>query len=234
MQTFAKKPNHIGFIMDGNGRWAVQNQKERFWGHKRGVEATKRVAEAVLLYEIPYASLYAFSTENWLRPKLEVTFLMELLELHLRRERNFYQTNDIRVVVSGAREDLPKGVVSAIEDIESCTEHNTSLIANLLINHGGRGEIVRAANRWIAENPGEPLSEESLSSHLDQPNFPSLDLLVRSGGESRISNFMLWHAAYAELYFSEEMWPEWGQEALEKAFAFYNDRERRFGGVEAK
>jgi len=231
-----KLPCHIGIIMDGNGRWASQRGLQRTAGHKEGLNAAKRVVKAASELGIPYLTLYTFSTENWNRTKEEVAFLMNLISQHLRKEYNFYRKNKVRVIHSGDLLNLPKNVQREILAVTKDTSRFSGLTVNLAINYGGKNEITRSVNRWLAqkEENGKSLSlidEEIIEKYLDCPEMPEADYIIRTGGEYRLSNFLIWESAYAELYFDQKMWPDWGKADLRTALAAYQKRNRRFGGT---
>ncbi len=223
-------PVHVGIIMDGNGRWAASRGKPRTYGHREGLKAAKRVVKAASDLGLKYVSLYTFSTENWSRARDEVDFLMVLLRTHLRKELQFYRDNGIRVVHSGDCQGLPREVMREVERVTAATAAFTGTTVNLAINYGGRDEIVRSVNRWLAENGRTPLSSADLERHLDQPDLPPPDLIIRTAGEQRLSNFLLWESAYAELFFSPLRWPDWDGEQLKRALCDYQQRKRTFGG----
>ena len=220
----------IGIIMDGNGRWAKERGKPRTFGHSEGVRTAKRIAKAASDMGVKYLSLYTFSTENWKRSETEVKFLMQLLKKHLREQFSFYRENNIRVVHSGSLDRLPEVVQKEIVDVEDLTKDFTGMTANLVINYGGRDEIVRAVKKLRDQGEGE-ITEEKLSSAMDHPEIPDPDLIIRTGGELRISNFLLWESAYSELYFSKKYWPDWQEEDLKEAIEAFASRNRRYGGV---
>ncbi len=245
----SRLPKHVGIIMDGNGRWAQARGMLRAQGHREGLEAAKRVVKAASDLGLGYLSLYTFSTENWRRTEKEVSYLMFLIRTHLRREYDFYRENRIRVLHSGDLGRLPPEVAREIEVVTRDTAGFTGLTVNLAINYGGRDEIVRAVNRLLANGsagggwPGggagdgaggagrlQPVSEAAIRARLDHPDIPDPDLIIRTGGEYRISNFLLWEIAYAELDFSPKMWPDWNGEDLIESICRYQSRERRFGG----
>ena len=221
---------HIGIIMDGNGRWAKERGKPRTFGHQEGLQAAKRIAKAASDMGIEYLSLYTFSTENWKRSETEVKFLMQLLIKHLREQLSFLRENNIRIVHTGFLGRLPKAVQKEIVDMEDLTRDLTGMTANLVINYGGRDEIVRAVRRLMEKGESE-ITEEKLSGAMDNPDIPDPDLIIRTGGELRISNFLLWESAYSELYFSKKYWPDWQAEDLKEAIETYASRSRRYGGV---
>ncbi|HOV63123.1 MAG TPA: polyprenyl diphosphate synthase [Spirochaetia bacterium] len=228
-------PTHVGIIMDGNGRWATQRNKPRTAGHREGLEAAKRIVRTAAELGIRYLSLYTFSTENWKRTMEEVSFLMSLIVQHLKKEMDFYVKNNIRVVHSGNLKALPQDVQAEILSVTSATRDFEGLTVNLAINYGGRDEIVRACKRWAASSlkEGEPFecTEATFASFLDQPELPDADLIIRTAYELRMSNFLLWQAAYAELYFSQKLWPDFTPEDFKAAIAEYQRRIRKFGGL---
>lgn len=230
-------PCHIGIIMDGNGRWAASRNKPRSFGHREGLEASKRIVRAAAKLGIKWLSLYTFSTENWKRTQEEVSFLMGLLQRHLRDEYDFYRENQIRLFHSGDLERLPPEVQKEICNATRDTAAFTGLSVNLAINYGGRDELVRAFRRMTApdvqlSSQAPIINEQDISAFLDIPELPDADLIIRTGGEQRISNFLLWKSAYAELYFSDQLWPDWDEQDLMAALSEFQRRNRRFGGVQ--
>ncbi|OHD19456.1 MAG: di-trans,poly-cis-decaprenylcistransferase [Spirochaetes bacterium GWD1_61_31] len=223
-------PRHVGIIMDGNGRWAQGRGLPRTEGHKQGLLTAKKIVLAASELGITYLSLYTFSTENWKRAAEEVGFLMNLIPGSLIRELPFYREHDIRVVHAGDRARLPENVVAALSQIAEATAGHRGLTVNLAINYGGRDEIVRAANRLITLGVKEA-TPENFSAALDIPDLPDLDLIIRTGGERRLSNFFLWHSAYAELHFSDTLWPDWDEAHFQVALADFGSRQRRYGGL---
>jgi undecaprenyl diphosphate synthase len=222
-------PNHVAIFMDGNGRWASARGLPRTEGHKEGLETAKRIVAVAAELGIPYLTLYTFSTENWKRASDEVGFLMGLIKKHLSAEFDFYRANSIRVVHSGDPKGLPKDVVAEIERVKRDTAGFGRLTVNLAINYGGRDEIVRAARKLAEE--GKPPSEEGLSQAMDCPDLPDADLILRPGGEMRLSNFLIWQAAYSELIFSPKLWPDFTKDDFLAAVDEFRRRDRRFGGV---
>ncbi len=229
-----KLPVHVGIIMDGNGRWAKQRKLKRTRGHTEGIEAAKRVVSAAQELGIQYLSLYSFSTENWRRAEEEVSFIMALVARNLRGHYDFYRENQIRLYHSGNIAGLPPEVRSEIATVTADTKDYTGIRVNLAVNYGGRDEIVRAVNRWIEAHghaPDHELTIDELRPYLDLPEFPDPDLIIRSGGHLRLSNFLLWESAYSELYFSDRLWPDWTGDDLVEAIRDYQRRQRNYGGV---
>jgi len=235
----SKMPKHLAIIMDGNGRWAQQRMLKRIIGHQRGAETVQMVVDQASNLGIGYLTLFAFSSENWSRPKLEVKALMTLLKKYIRSELRRMLKNNIRFNVIGNRVDLPDEVNSILEDALQQTAANTGMVLTLALSYGGRQEIVRAAAR-IAQKVydgkllPEQVTESLLSQHLDTAGLPDPDFLIRTSGEMRISNFLLWQLAYAELYFTEINWPDLTIDTLHNALADFQARERRFGKTSAQ
>lgn len=220
-------PKHIAIIMDGNGRWAQAQGKNRTYGHERGAESVRAITTYCAKHpDIERLTLYAFSTENWKRPKIEVEFLMKLLERYLKSEHSTYLEGNIRFEPIGDLSIFSKSLRSVIDDVQNATAQCSGLTQCLALNYGGRDEIIRAANA-LRENG--PLSVESLSLALDCTH--DVDLLIRTGGDHRLSNFMLWQAAYAELFFTKTLWPEFTTDELESIIKKFRSVERRFGGL---
>jgi len=216
--------------MDGNGRWATQKGQLRSQGHLQGLEAAKRIVKAASDLGVSYLTLYTFSTENWKRTVEEVGFLMGLVCKYLREELDFCLKNNIRVRHAGDRNGLPKDVLDEIDKTCTATKDFTGLQVVLALNYGGRDEIIRAVNRFF-KTGGLAVTEKIISEHLDNPDVPDPDLIIRSAGEFRTSNFLLWESAYAEYYISDKLWPDWVHDDLSEAITAYNSRERRFGAV---
>ncbi len=221
-------PVHIGIIMDGNGRWATDRGLSRAEGHQEGRKAAKRVVLAAEKAGIRYLSLYVFSTENWKRTTEEVGFLMGLLKNYLLAEYDFYRQNRIRVVHSGDPDGLDRGIVADIRQVEKDTAQYERITVNIAVNYGGRDEIARAARR-VARS-GREITEESIRSALDRPELPDPDLIIRTAGDLRMSNFLLWQSAYSELWFTDKYWPDFCAEDLDAAIESFGSRKRRFGG----
>ncbi len=222
-------PAHVAIFMDGNGRWAKARGMPRTEGHREGLKAAKRIVLAARNLGIRYLTLYTFSTENWKRAQEEVRFLMGLVSTYLCAEFDFYREQGVRVVHSGDIDGLPPEVQAAIRQVMADTAAFTGITVNLAINYGGRDEIVRAMRRLPADHAA--LTEEQFRGYLDVPDVPDPDLIIRAGGELRLSNFLIWQAAYSELYFSDVLWPDWTDEHLERAVQEYMHRERRYGNA---
>lgn len=220
-------PHHIAIVMDGNGRWATRRFLPRLAGHKQGVESLRRCARACVQRGVGVLTVFAFSSENWNRPADEVTGLMELLAVALAREVPQLSRDGVRVVFVGAREGLSEKVREGLRQAEQATAANAGLVLNVCFNYGGRWDIAQAAAALAAR--GEPITEASLHGAMGMAHVPDPDLLIRTGGEMRISNFLLWQAAYSELYFSDKLWPEFDEQALDEAIEAFRARERRFG-----
>jgi undecaprenyl diphosphate synthase len=223
-------PKHIAIIMDGNGRWALRRGLPRVAGHKKGVDTVRRVTEQCRQLGIPVLTLYAFSDENWGRPREEVGFLMDMLGTFLKAEIATMKSNNIRFRTIGKIERLPERVRTWIEKAVSETEANAGMVLNLALSYGGRSEIVEAVNRLRAASgtPGD-ITEDMFSASLNTVGLPDPDLLIRTSGEKRISNFLLWQAAYAEFYFTDTLWPDFKESDLLTAILDYQGRQRRFG-----
>lgn len=228
--NYQSLPAHIGIIMDGNGRWAKARGYQRSKGHKEGLTVAKAIVKRISELHIPYVTLFTFSTENWKRTTDEVGFLMNLLKIHLKAELSFYAENNLRVKCIGNRSQLPVDVVKEINLVEQTTKDNTNTTVTLAINYGGKDEIIRAIHK-IDKNNITNISEKNFGDLFDFPDLPEIDLLIRTGNEKRISNFLLWHVAYSELYFSECLWPDWTEKHLDKALIDYQQRYRRYGGI---
>ena len=230
-ENVLKIPRHIAFIMDGNGRWAKKRGLPRIRGHAEGVKAAERTIDAAKKLGIPYLTFYAFSTENWKRPEEEVQFLMELLREYLKEKLPTFLRDDIRVSFIGRRDRIPKETLEWMEKVEKETAKCSSLWVFVAVDYGGRDEITRAVNRIIKEGYKE-VNEELIRRYLDlPPEVPDPDLLIRTAGEKRISNFLLWYIAYTELYFTETLWPDFDENELLKAIEDYSRRIRKFGGL---
>lgn len=228
-------PRHIAIIMDGNGRWAKERGLSHVQGHEAGAASVRAVIETCRQLGVEVLSLYAFSTENWRRSKFEVNALFRLLSKYIQREIDEMDANNIRICFMGRRDGLPG---KALADMDSClerTRNNTALTVNIAINYGGRGEIVDATRRIAEEVQAgklapEDISEERFANYLYQPDFAEVDLLIRTSGELRVSNFMLWQVSYAEILVPETLWPDFDGPCLCDAIVAYQKRNRRFGG----
>ncbi len=223
-------PEHIAIIMDGNGRWAKARHLPRLAGHREGANAVKRTIEAAAQQGIKFITLYAFSTENWSRPQDEINGLMDLLCKTLDTYTGEAQKKNYRLLVSGARAKLPPTVLEKIDKAVQTTAQNTGLTVNLALNYGARQEILHAVNALLAQGKNE-ISMDDISAHLYQPAVPDPELIIRTSGEERLSNFLLWQAAYSEFYFTPVLWPDFNAQELQKALDAYATRTRRFGGV---
>ena len=222
-------PKHIAIIMDGNGRWATKRNKPRVFGHNEGMKRVVDVVENSLNIGIKYLSLYAFSTENWKRPQKEIDFLMQILIKYIDDQLNKLVTQGVKINILGDISVLPEKVIQKIEYALDSTKDNDKLILNIAINYGSRQEILRAVNTAIVD--GGILTDDEFSDLLYTRNQPDVDLLIRPGGEKRLSNFLLYQMSYAELYFSDIYWPDFKLESLIDAIYWYQNRNRRFGGL---
>ena len=234
----SRNPVHIGIIMDGNGRWARNKGKIRTQGHLEGLKTAKSIVNAAVDLGISYLTLYTFSTENWKRPKDEVGFIMSLVKQYLREELDFYAKNRIRIRHTGSRDELPTEILKELDFACENTRDFNGLQVILALNYGGRNEIIRAVNKIIQakivsnENNDEiNLDEEYIRKYLDNPDVPDPDLIIRTAGEFRTSNFLLWQGAYAEYIISDKLWPDWEPMDLINAVNEYKNRDRRFGGA---
>lgn len=228
-------PRHIAIIMDGNGRWARQRMMPRVAGHKRGTESVREIVKACIEHGVEHLTLFAFSSENWRRPEAEVSVLMELFVLALEREVDKLHKNGVRLRIVGDLERFGPRLNKLISEGERLTSNNTRLTLNVAANYGGRWDILQAVNQVVQERAAsradnlEPITEVDIASRLCLADTPEPDLFIRTGGEQRISNFLLWQLAYTELYFTDTLWPDFDAKALEVAIASYKIRERRFG-----
>ncbi len=225
-------PSHLALIMDGNGRWAQARGKSRLLGHKKGAEVAQDIVEGCIQKSgVKYLTLYAFSTENWSRPKEEIDFLFKLLDSHFDKKSKSLIENNIILKTIGDLKPLPYSLQKRIESIKKDSFNNTGLVLTLGLNYGGRQEIVEAVNGFTANNPGKTITEKELSKSLNTNNLPAPDLIIRTSGEMRLSNFMTWQSAYSELYFTKTLWPDFTYDELELAFDDFSKRQRRFGSV---
>ncbi len=221
-------PTHIAFILDGNGRWAQARGLRRYEGHKEGLATVEKIIDHSIEAGVKIVSLYVFSTENWKRPEDEVKSLFFLAEKYLNRFSNFCK-NRIRVVISGEKEGLPPKLVKKIESIQQKTSQFDAICVNLCINYGGRREIAEAAKQ-IAKEGGE-FSEQNIANHLYNSFIPEPDLIIRTGGQRRLSNFLMYQSAYAELYFTDTLWPDFDGKEYDDVLRWYGERTRNFGGL---
>lgn len=231
-------PQHVAIIMDGNGRWAQQRGRPRTFGHSKGVEAVRRVVEAAGDRGVRTLTLFSFSTENWNRPADEVGALFELMKRYVAADLASLKKKGVRIRIIGRRDDLTPDLAEIVSKAESDTAENTDFNLNIAFNYGGRDELIRAAQS-LAEaarsgdlNPSD-IDEGRLSAALDTAGLPDVDLMIRTSGEQRISNFLLWQAAYAEFYFTDVLWPDFDDAELGRALDSYQQRDRRYGGVDA-
>jgi undecaprenyl diphosphate synthase len=227
-------PRHVAIIMDGNGRWATQRMLPRTAGHVRGVQAVRRAVEACGRRGVEYLTLFAFSSENWRRPAQEVSLLMKLFVRTLEKEVDKLIAQGVRLRIVGDLAPFDRKLRDLIRDAEARTADQSALVLTIAANYGGRGDILQAAQAQLAERPDlaahpEQLDEDALGSRLAMAYAPEPDLFIRTGGEQRISNFLIWQLAYTELYFTPCYWPDFGASDIDQAFAWYRDRERRFG-----
>jgi undecaprenyl diphosphate synthase len=237
---FSRLPRHIAVIMDGNGRWAQKRHLPRVAGHRAGTQSARMAIETCARLRIEALTLYAFSVENWRRPKTEIEFLMQLLREYLRKEMPLLQKNNIRMRFLGRSDELPEGVQKDTREAVEATAKNTGMVLCIALNYGGRAEIVDAMNAILTARAGQlngnghgasPITEEQLASHLYTSNLPDPDLLIRTSGEMRISNFLLWQIAYAEIFVTETLWPDFNRARLLESLLDYQKRERRYGAI---
>jgi undecaprenyl diphosphate synthase len=228
-------PRHVAVIMDGNGRWAQRKHLPRVAGHRVGTQTARSTIETCARLKIEALTLYAFSVENWRRPKTETDFLMQLLREYLRTEMPLIQRNNIRMRFLGRSQELPAGVQQDMRNAEEKTAGNGGMVLSLALNYGGRAEIVDAANALLTQRTAEgsraPITEEDVSRHLYTAQLPDPDLMIRTSGEMRVSNFLLWQIAYAEIFVTETLWPDFNRARLLEAFVEFQKRERRYGGI---
>jgi undecaprenyl diphosphate synthase len=229
---FDRLPRHVAVIMDGNGRWAAQRHLPRVEGHRAGIDAVREVVECSARLGIQVLTLYAFSVENWKRPAMEVSTLMSLLKRYLRLELNTLLRNNIRFSVIGRAEELARDVQTELKDAEAKTAGNTGMLFNIALNYGGRAEIVEAAKRLLSAGiRPEDLDEQRFAGFLYTAGQPDPDLLIRTSGEIRVSNFLLWQIAYAEIWVTDTLWPDFRKRDLLEAIVAYQKRDRRYGGI---
>jgi len=228
----SNRPRHVAIVMDGNGRWAKKRRKPRLYGHKQGALRARDFVEMFASYGIPYLTLYAFSTENWNRPKAEVDGIIKLLSENLDKVIEMAHGQNIRLRHLGRTDRLSPEIQKKARAAIDLTKNNTGLSVNVAFNYGGRSEIADAVRAIITGKiKADKIDETLVSGHLYTAGMPDPDLLIRTGGEMRLSNFLIWQAAYAELYFTPVLWPDFGREELEKALSVFSKRQRRFGGL---
>ena len=227
-----KMPRHVAIIMDGNGRWAKKRMLPRAMGHKKGVETVRKVVRAAGELGLETLSLYAFSSENWKRPEEEISGLMGLFTTYLKKEIRNMNTNGVRLKVLGDTGRFSPALQALIADAQAQTANNVVITLNICANYGGRWDMLQATKAWQKAHPDkllDTLTEEALAPYLSTADAPEVDLLIRTGGESRVSNFLLWQAAYAEMFFCDELWPDFSPATLRQALAWFATRDRRFG-----
>ena len=228
-------PRHVAIIMDGNGRWARERGLPRIAGHRAGTENIRRILRCLSDHGVKCITLYAFSTENWGRPQREVQGLMKILDEAIQRESQELHREGVRIVHLGGEDGVPEELRDKVRQAIELTRDNSNSTLCVAFNYGGRAEIVEAVRRIMRKGiPPEEVDEELISSHLYTRGLPDPDLIIRTAGEMRISNFLLWQSAYSEYYSTPTLWPDFGAEEVEKALAAYSQRERRFGGVKRK
>ena len=235
MKNPIRLPNHVAFIMDGNGRWARQRGMPRLEGHAAGIQNLRSITKTLYRCGITYITLYGFSTENWNRPKDEVNGLLELLSNAIEEVSLECHKNGIILQHIGRAEELTPGLRQAIDNAIELTKNNTRMTLNFAFNYGGRHEILDAVRSLIADGiPPQKIDEELFNNYLYTAGLPDVDLVIRTGGEIRISNFLMWQAAYSEYYFTPTLWPDFNEAELDKALLDYSQRQRRFGGLISK
>jgi undecaprenyl diphosphate synthase len=238
-QTGAKLPRHVAFIMDGNGRWATARGLPRTEGHRQGLTALRKIIRHAGRIGIETVTIYSFSSENWSRPQTEVSFLMGLLRRFVQRDLSELHDANVCIRIIGGRDDLEPGILALLKEAEDLTRNNSGLNLVVAFNYGARAEIVRAAQSLAGkvqagEIRPEAITEDALSAALDTGGLPDPDLIIRTSGEMRLSNFLLWQAAYSEFYFCDLLWPDFDETAFDEALSCYGSRERRYGGLDAK
>ncbi len=232
VKKFERFPAHVAIVPDGNGRWARKRGLPRVAGHREGIINMLRMINYISEYPIPYVTFYGFSTENWRRPETEVRGLFVLVDNFVNEHLKEIHAKNIKVRHIGRMQGLPEYLQKAIQRAIDLTEHNTGMTLGIAWNYGGRGEIIDAAAKLMKEGvKPEDLTEEKFADYLYTTGMPDVDLLIRTGNETRLSNFLIWQAAYAEYYFTDVLWPDFGKEEIEKALTAYSQRKRRFGGL---
>jgi undecaprenyl diphosphate synthase len=236
--NLSQLPRHVAVIMDGNGRWAQRRHLPRIAGHRKGTETARTTIETCARLKIKALTLYAFSVENWRRPKTEIDFLMQLLREYIRQEMPLLQRNDIRMRFLGRADELPEEVQRDTREATEATSGNSGMVLCIALNYGGRAEILDAANALLAERraagSAAKLTDADIERHLYTGGLPDPDLLIRTSGEMRVSNFLLWQIAYAEIFVTETLWPDFNRARLLESFAEFQKRDRRYGGIESE
>ena len=226
-------PKHVAVIMDGNGRWAKQRGLLRVEGHKKGADTLEKILKHSVTREVRNLTVYAFSTENWKRPKAEVSALMRLFSKYLDSKKEELKKQGVRLVVSGSKEGISDKLLKKINETEKYLSDCNVLTFNIAFNYGGRKEIIDGINKLLKEEKSE-ITEDTFKNYLYQPDIPDPELVIRTSGEFRVSNFLLWEVAYSEFYITYTFWPDFDEDEYDKALEWFNNRERRFGGVNAK
>ena len=220
--------NHVAFIMDGNGRWGIKKKKNRNYGHLVGVKTVQKIVEASIFFKVPIISFYVFSTENWKRPKSEIKYLFNLIKIYFKKEINNLIKNKIKIHISGRLKDLPLEIRQTLITATKKTKNNTKLVVNLAINYGSKNEIIDSVRKLNLKS--KEITEENINHNL-YSNLPFPDILIRTGGQHRLSNFMLWQLAYTEIFFLDKLWPEFTKADLNRIIKKYRKIKRNFGGV---
>ena len=220
--------NHIAFIMDGNGRWGLKKKKSRNYGHLAGVKTVQKIVEASIFFKIPIISFYVFSTENWKRPSSEINYLFNLISIYFKKEINNIIKNNIKIVISGRLQSLPLEIRQILKNVINKTKKNNKLIINLAINYGSKTEVIDSIKR--INNNSKKITEENIDKNL-YTRLPFPDILVRTGGQKRLSNFMLWQLAYTEIFFQDKLWPDFKKVDLKKIITKYHKIKRNFGRI---
>lgn len=235
MPSSLTPPAHVGIIMDGNGRWAKAQNRPRTFGHTQGLKAAKRAIAYAAKVKIKYITLYTFSTENWKRTQEEVGFLFSLITKHLKNEMDFYRQNGVRLKICGDKSGLPTSLQKEIDDVIKDTSNFDNITVVLAINYGGQDEIVRAVNKAIeAGGANTVITASTIDNFLDNSDVPYPDLIIRTAGEQRLSNFLLWQSAYSEYYFTKTLWPDFDEVEFQTALEAFSHRERKYGGLDER
>lgn len=227
------KLDHIAIIMDGNGRWATNKGLKRIEGHKKGIETFEKIVENTIEFNIPYLTVYAFSTENWKRPKLEVNAILNMFQHYLITKKEYMNNQGVKLNILGKRDNLPTKLLNIITEVEKYTRNNKKLTLNIAFNYGAREEIIQAINGILSEKY-DSVDENIFNKYLYTKDIPDPDLVIRTSNEYRISNFLLWQIAYSEIYISDVNWPDFNKDEYKKAIENYRNRNRRYGGINVK